>query len=194
MNSFLHHLQTAHEQGRFLAFIKETHVSGELFQAIPELKDMDKVEQDPRWHPEGDAWTHTLLVIGNLPENAPFAMALAALLHDVGKKYTSVKQEDGRISARGHEQVSRKLASIALDELGADLKLKEEVLFLVYRHMLAHSKDTKEKTLRQLIQESSVEMVDLLLMHGVADVKGGSGDLTECIRLREIFGEINGTA
>ncbi len=194
MNSFLHHLQTAHEQGRFLAFIKNATESGELFQAIPELKDMDKVEQNARWHPEGDAWTHTLLVIENLPDGAPFSLALTALFHDVGKKYTTVKQEDGRITARGHEQVSKKIASKALDSLGADVKLKEEVLFLVYRHMLAHSKDTKEKTLRQLIQESSVEMVDLLLMHGVADVKGGSGDLTECIRLREIFGEINGTA
>lgn len=191
MHYFLSQLQAAHSQGGFAAFIKASAASGELFNIIPALKDLDLVPQNPLYHPEGDVWVHTLLVVENLPPNATFAMALAALFHDTGKKYTTVIQDDGRITARGHEAVSRKIASEVLDDLGADAKLKEEVLFLVYRHMLAHSKDTKEKTLQKLIDESSLELVDQLLLHGVADVKSGCCDFTECIRLRELFDGID---
>lgn len=190
-NIFLNQLQRAHEQGKFAVFIKESADSGELFKMIPALKGLDQVPQDPRWHPEGDVWTHTLLVIENLPPHATFATALSALFHDTGKKYATVVLETGRITARGHENFSKKIANEILNDLGADVKLKEEVLFLVYRHMLAHSKDTKEKTLRQLIAEAGSEMVDQLLLHGVADVKSGCGDFTECTRLREIFDNID---
>lgn len=186
-NIFLNQLQIAHAQGRFASFIKDSAASGELFRVIPALQGLDKVPQDPHWHPEGDVWTHTLLVIENLPPNATFAMALSALFHDTGKKYATVVLDTGRITARGHENFSRKITNEILDDLGADVQLKENVLFLVYRHMLAHSKDTKEKTLRKLIEEGGLEMVDQLLLHGVADVKSGCGDFTECIRLRELF-------
>jgi poly(A) polymerase len=57
---------------------------------IPALEGLSKVPQDPRWHPEGDVWTHTLLVIENLPPNATFTMSLSALFHDVGKATTTV--------------------------------------------------------------------------------------------------------
>ena len=190
MTQFLNQLQAAHGQGSFASFIKQSAASGELFKCIPALKGLDQVVQNPRFHPEGDVWTHTLLVIENLPPDATFAMALSALLHDTGKKYTTVIQEDGRITARGHEKVSRKIAREVLDDLGADAKLKGDVLFLVYRHMLAHSKDTKEKTLQKLILEGGLDLVDHLLLHGVADVKGGCMDLTECLRLRELFEEM----
>jgi hypothetical protein len=184
---FLKKLQQAHEQGRFARFIRDSAATGELFNIIPALKGLDEAPQDPRWHPEGDVWTHTLLVIENLPSNATFAMALAALFHDVGKATATVIHETGRISAHGHESDSKKIASEILDDLGVDIKLKEEVLFLVFRHMLAHSKDTTIKTLRNLVLEAGSDLVDQLLLHGVADVKGGCGDFTDCIRLRELF-------
>ncbi|MEI8366231.1 MAG: HD domain-containing protein [Parachlamydiaceae bacterium] len=154
---------------------------------IPALKDLNLVAQDPRWHPEGDVWTHTLLVIDNLPSNATFAMALCALFHDVGKATVTVIHETGRITAHGHEKDSKKITAEILVDLGADAKLKEDVLFLVFRHMIAHSKDANIKTLHRLIIEVGTELVDQLLLHGVADVKGGCGDFTDCIRLREIF-------
>jgi hypothetical protein len=184
---FLNQLQKAHETGSFAAFIKESAASGQLFSIIPALKGLNLIPQNPRWHPEGDVWTHTLLVIENLPPHATFAMALSALLHDVGKATTTVIHETGRITAHGHENDSKKIASEILTELGADSKLKEDVLFLVYRHMIAHSKDANIKTLNRLINEGGIDLVDQLLLHGVADVKGGCGDLTDCIRLRELF-------
>lgn len=186
-NIFFTKLKNAHEQGLFARFIKDSAASGELFKIIPALKGLNQVPQDPRWHPEGDVWTHTLLVIENLPSNATFAMALAALLHDVGKATTTVVHETGRITAHGHENESKKIAVEVLDDLGVDSKLKDEVLFLVFRHMLAHCKDTTIKTLRRLVLEAGPDLVEQLLLHGVADVKGGCNDFTDCIRLREIF-------
>lgn len=189
---FLHQLQTAYEQGGFAAFIKNSAATGVLFEAIPALKGLDKIPQDPHWHPEGDVWTHTLLVIENLPPHATFAMALAALFHDTGKAYTTEILDTGRITARGHEDFSRRIANEILDDLGASSRLKQDVLFLVMRHMIAHSKDTTIKTLRRLIIEAgSIDLVDQLLLHGVADVKSGCGDLTDCIRLRTLFESID---
>jgi hypothetical protein len=188
MNSkFFNKLHEAHEKGLFAKFIQASALSGELFNAIPELKILSQVPQDPRWHPEGDVWTHTLLVIENLPPNATFAMALSALFHDIGKTATTVVHETGRITAYGHENVSKKITSKILDSFEVALKLKSEVLFLVYRHMIAHSKDANIKTLRKLMIEAGPDLVDQLLLHGIADVKAGCGDFTDCIRLRELF-------
>lgn len=189
MHPFFVKLQNAHEEGKFAEFIKESAATGELFEAIPSLKGLDQIPQDPRWHPEGDVWTHTLLVIENLPTHATFATALASLLHDVGKAVSTVIHETGRISARGHENESRKIASRVLEDLGADPELKESVLFLVFRHMIAHSKDTTKKTVQRLINEAGETLVEQLLLHGVADVKGGCGDLTECLRIQKLFDE-----
>ena len=189
-SNFFKRLQAEHAQGSFAKFIRDSAASGELFEVLPQLEKLDQVQQDPRWHPEGDVWTHTLLVIESLPVNATFAMALSALFHDVGKLKTTVIREDGRITAYGHESVSRKIANEMLDILGADPELKREVLFLVFRHMIAHSKETNKKTLHRLIMEGGYELVDQLLWHGYADVKGGCGDFSNCIRLRELFESI----
>lgn len=186
-HAFLNELQVAHQLGTFSTFIRSTAKTGELFEIFPPLKILSSIPQDPRWHPEGDVWTHTLLVIEYLPENATFAMALSALFHDVGKRDTTVIRDDGRITAYGHENSSKKIAQELLNKINAPEKLKKDVLFLIYRHMLAHSKDTNIKTLTKLVLEGGYDLVNQLLLHGVADVKGGSSDFTECIRLRKLF-------
>lgn len=186
-NFFLSPLKNAHEQRVFASFIRQMADSGALFKAIPQLHGLDQIPQDPRWHPEGDVWTHTLLVIENLPINATFAMSLAALFHDVGKASTTVILETGAIKAHGHEVVSEQLTLVILDSLGADEELKKQVTFIVRHHMMAHSKDTTAKTLQRLIRQAGRELVDQLLQHGVADVAGGSRDFKDCERLRDLF-------
>lgn len=184
---FFNRLRTAQEQGIFLDFIRESAESGILFEAMPQLRGLNKISQDPRWHPEGDVWTHTLLVIQNLPPGATLALSMAALLHDVGKSSTTVILESGRITAHGHEAISERIAGEILDALGADDQLKKEVAFLVRNHMIAHSKDANAKTLRRLVREGGRSLVDRLLQHGVADVAGGCQDFTDCRRLRLLF-------
>jgi hypothetical protein len=183
----LHRLRSAYQQGLFLDFVQQASESGLLFEAIPELRGLNRIRQNVDRHPEGDVWTHTLLVIQNLPVNATFAMSLAALLHDIGKAKATVLLDTGAITAKGHEIISGRLTLEILDRIGADEQLKNEVAFLVRHHMAAHSPDTDGDKLRHLICEGSRELVDQLLQHGIADVAGGCRDFTECERLQNLF-------
>jgi tRNA nucleotidyltransferase (CCA-adding enzyme) len=83
---------------------------GAIEQAFPEIKDLLEVPQDPEWHPEGDVFVHTLLVIDGaheLIDGLPYAkqvtVMLAALAHDFGKPATTEFVE-GRLRSRGHEE------------------------------------------------------------------------------------------
>lgn len=186
-SNFIDHLQEAHSNGTFFAFIQKTAETGILFEAIPQLRGLHLVPQDPRWHPEGDVWTHTLLVLKHLPAKATFAMSLAALLHDIGKATTTIIQETGAISARGHESVSAEMAQSILSALNANEQLISDVVFLVRHHMTAHNPETNARTLRRLMREGGRDLVEQLLQHGVADVSGGSRNFAACEKIREIF-------
>ena len=83
---------------------------GALDQLFPEIKALIDVPQDPEWHPEGDVFVHTGLVIDGaraLIEDLPYAkqitVMLAALAHDFGKPATTEFVE-GRLRSRGHEE------------------------------------------------------------------------------------------
>ncbi|NIV52012.1 MAG: HDIG domain-containing protein, partial [Gammaproteobacteria bacterium] len=62
---------------------------------------MKGVEQSPEHHPEGDVWTHTLLLLEKLPPNPSVTLAMGALLHDIGKPATFERAPD-RIRFHGH--------------------------------------------------------------------------------------------
>lgn len=188
--NFLNQLQEAHTKGIFVDFIQKTAQTGTLFKSIPQLRNLHLVPQNPRWHPEGDVWTHTLLVLKNLPVNATFAMSLTALLHDIGKAKATVIQENGAITARGHESISAEMTQDILTTLNADQQLISEVVFMVRHHMTAHNPDTNARTLHRLVREGGRDLVEQLLQHGVADVAGGSRDFAACEKIREIFNHL----
>jgi tRNA nucleotidyltransferase (CCA-adding enzyme) len=122
---------------RGLRFLKE---AGWLVH-FPELAALPGVAQDPRWHPEGDVWTHTLHCMDAFAEDRlgdereDLIVGLAVLCHDFGKPSTTQQSADGRIRALGHEQQSVPLAREFLMRLGAGPRLIEEVLPLVAEHM-----------------------------------------------------------
>src|SRR5262249_31183698 len=74
-------LTEGHAREAFLLLDK----SGLLEQVLPEISAMKGVEQPPQYHPEGDVFVHTLLLLDNLPHPCPMTLAWGALLHDVGK-------------------------------------------------------------------------------------------------------------
>ncbi len=78
--------------------------TGLLKQVLPEIDRMHGVEQPPQFHPEGDVWIHTLLLLEKLPPKCSRTLAWGALLHDVGKPPTFRVAPD-RIRFDGHVEV-----------------------------------------------------------------------------------------
>jgi tRNA nucleotidyltransferase (CCA-adding enzyme) len=111
----------------------------------PELHALIDCPQDPEWHPEGDVWIHTLMVvdgarqrIDDLPMPKQNAVMLGALLHDVGKPSTTAF-EDGRIRSRGHEAAGVEPATRVLDALNVrtmeGYDVRREVLGITAYHL-----------------------------------------------------------
>jgi tRNA nucleotidyltransferase (CCA-adding enzyme) len=118
---------------------------GLLSQVAPELIPLADTPQDPKWHPEGDVWTHTLLAIdqavplaADLDRPRALTVMLAILCHDLGKPSTTLF-EDGRLRSRGHEEAGLAPTRSLLDRwnvhtlLGYDVR--GQVLALVGNHL-----------------------------------------------------------
>ena len=106
--------------------------SGILADILPEVSAMKGVEQPPEYHPEGDVWVHTLLLLEKLDHPTP-ALALGALLHDVGKPPTFRVAD--RIRFDGHAEEGVRLAHGILTRLRFSRDDMEQVEALVANHM-----------------------------------------------------------
>src|SRR5258705_2207348 len=89
-------------EGRAKRAFELLDATGLLPVVLPEIAAMHGVEQSPDHHPEGDVWTHTLLLLDQLAAGAAETLALGCLLHDVGKAVTAARRDDGRITFYGH--------------------------------------------------------------------------------------------
>ena len=122
-----------------------------LRQVLPEVYRLQGVPQPPDHHPEGDVLTHTLLAVGALPAHADRRLALASLLHDVGKAETT-QEIQGRIRAFGHDRAGADIAQRVLLRLAVPREEREDVVWLIRNHMFALSwqlKDLDHLTRRQ---------------------------------------------
>ena len=81
--------------------------AGLLREVLPEIKALQGVQQPPEFHPEGDVWVHTLMMLEGLREPTP-TLALGVLLHDVGKPPTFTVRE--RIRFDNHVEVGAQMA------------------------------------------------------------------------------------
>src|SRR5262252_5838002 len=108
--------------------------SGLLREVLPEISAMKGVEQPPEFHPEGDVFVHTLLLLDHLPKPCPPTLAWGALLHDVGKPPTFRVAPD-RIRFDDHVNVGVKMAAEICRRLRFSSSDTEQVLALVDNHM-----------------------------------------------------------
>jgi len=124
--------------------------SGLLAEILPEISAMKGVDQPPEFHPEGDVWTHTLMMLDGLDHPTP-ALAMGVLLHDVGKPPTFRIAD--RIRFDGHVEVGVEIAREILLRLrfsGDDI---QQILALVENHM--KFKDVarmRESTLKRFLR------------------------------------------
>lgn len=103
-----------------------------LKQVLPEIKAMQGVEQPPEFHPEGDVWKHTLMMLDGLKMPTP-TLALGVLLHDVGKPRTFTVRE--RIRFDNHVEVGAKMAEDICGRLRLSTHETERVVELVRHHL-----------------------------------------------------------
>jgi poly(A) polymerase len=124
--------------------------SGMLSDLLPEVAAMKGVAQPPEYHPEGDVWRHTLLLLEQLCQPAP-TLALAALLHDVGKPPTFRVAD--RIRFDGHVEEGVRLARGILTRLRFSREEIEQVEALIENHMrFKDVKRMKESTLKRFLR------------------------------------------
>ena len=118
---------------------------GVIDRLFPEIKALVGCPQEPEWHPEGDVWVHTLLVvdearlrIDDLDKPRQLALMLGALVHDVGKPPTTAFV-DGRIRSIDHEQQGVAPATAVLDRLNLHTingyDVRKQVLGIVAHHL-----------------------------------------------------------
>jgi poly(A) polymerase len=105
-----------------------------LKEVLPEIEAMKGVEQPPEFHPEGDVFLHTMLLLENLPQPCPPTLAWGGLLHDVGKPPTFRRAPD-RIRFDSHADVGVKMAEAICLRLRFSNDDTEQILALVDNHM-----------------------------------------------------------
>jgi poly(A) polymerase len=126
--------------------------TGLLREVLPEIEAMKGVEQPPQFHPEGDVFVHTLLLLDKLPHPCPVTLAWGALLHDVGKPATFRIAPD-RIRFDGHVDVGVKIAEDICRRLRFSTDDTEQILALVDNHMrFAHVQQMKESTFKRFVR------------------------------------------
>jgi poly(A) polymerase len=130
---------------------------GLLPQVLPEISAMKGVEQPPEFHPEGDVFVHTLLLLNHLPQPCPPTLAWGALLHDVGKPATFRRAPD-RIRFDDHVDVGVKIAEEICERLRFSNSDTAQILALVQNHMrFGHVTRMKESTLKRFLRLPAFE-------------------------------------
>ncbi|MEI7851651.1 MAG: HDIG domain-containing metalloprotein [Kiritimatiellales bacterium] len=130
---------------------------GLMEHIIPEILPMIGQEQPPEFHPEGDVFVHTCLML-NLMKNPTRALAYTALLHDVGKPATAFMGED-RIRFHGHERKSAEMAEEILRRLKLPVKEIKQIVTAVDGHMRFKDVQKMNKsTLRKLMGAETFDL------------------------------------
>lgn len=110
---------------------------GLIEHMVPEVLALIGCEQPPEWHPEGDVYIHTCIMLEMLPADASLELCLAVLLHDIAKPPTQTfdAEAGGRIRFNGHDAVGAVMTEDILRRLRYPNETIHAVAFLVSRHM-----------------------------------------------------------
>jgi tRNA nucleotidyltransferase/poly(A) polymerase len=157
--------------------------SGLLVEIIPEIAALKGVQQPPEFHPEGDVWVHTMIMLDALPEQPPATLALGVLLHDVGKPPTFRIAD--RIRFDGHVEAGVEMAEDILKRLKFSNDDIEQVLALVANHMrFASVTEMRESTIKRFLRLPKFE--EHLALHRI-DCLGSSGNLENYEFMKDRF-------
>jgi poly(A) polymerase len=151
--------------------------SGLLEVILPEMSALKGCQQPPQFHPEGDVWVHTRLMLSLLPESVSVPLVLAVLLHDIAKPATFQFDEvAGRIRFSGHEKLGAQMTEEILTRLKFSRKEIDETVACVENHMAFKDvQNMRTSRLKRFLARST--MPEELELHRV-DCAGSNGDLS----------------
>jgi poly(A) polymerase len=153
-------------------------VTGLLQYVLPEIGAMKGVEQPPQYHPEGDVWIHTRLMLEGLPAGVSSTLAWGVLLHDVGKPPTfkSASETGDRIRFDGHVDVGVRMTEEICHRLRFSNEDTEQILALVENHMRFKDVESmRASTLKRFVrlphfdEHLALHRLDCLSSHGNLD-------------------------
>ncbi len=140
---------------------RQLKAAGLLKRILPEVDRLEGVEQPEQFHPEGDVFEHTMLLLDNL-DNPSEELALAALFHDIGKPDTLERLD--RIRFNGHDKLGAEMFDRIATRLRLPLRQSERVHFLIARHMqIGQVMKMKPSTLKRMLRGE--EFCALLELH-----------------------------
>jgi putative nucleotidyltransferase with HDIG domain len=157
--------------------------SGLMAQILPELLVLRGCEQPPQFHPEGDVFIHTRLMLTELPADASLPLVLSVLLHDIAKPATQTVDETGRIRFNGHDRLGAEMAEGILRRLKFPNEVIESVVEAVANHMVF--KDITKMRVAKLKRFMARPNYELEMQLHRVDCLGCHGQLTNYDFLRE---------
>jgi len=150
--------------------------SGLLQELLPEVAALKGCEQPPEFHPEGDVFVHTRIMLELLPAEVSPELVLAVLFHDIGKPPTMQVDPTGRIRFNGHESVSARMTEKIMRRLRFSNEETVATIEMVQNHMVF--KDVQNMRVARLKrfmarptfeEEMELHRVDCQSSHGMLD-------------------------
>ena len=150
--------------------------SGLMEHIIPEILQLKGCEQPPQFHPEGDVFIHTRLMLSLLKDAPSIELVLSVLLHDIGKPATySFDEEADRIRFNGHDKLGAEMSDQILRELKFSNSIIEDVVQMVANHMTFKDvQNMRQSKLKRFMSRSTFN--DEIELHRV-DCLGSWGGL-----------------
>jgi poly(A) polymerase len=150
--------------------------SGLMKAILPEVDALKGCQQPPQFHPEGDVFQHTRLMLSLLPEQVSLPLVLSVLFHDIGKPATARVDETGRIRFSGHDKLGATMTEALMQRLRFSRAEIDATVEAVEQHMVF--KDAPNMRVARLkrfmarphfADELELHRVDCLGSHGMLD-------------------------
>jgi poly(A) polymerase len=110
--------------------------SGLLRAVIPEIEAMKGCQQPPEFHPEGDVFQHTRLMLELLPQTVSVPLVFSVILHDIGKPVTATVDENGRIRFNAHDRIGAEMTERIMERLRFSRAEIDDTVEMVRQHMV----------------------------------------------------------
>jgi poly(A) polymerase len=137
---------------------------------LPEVLPLRGCPQPSNFHPEGDVYRHTRLMLSMLPRGCAETLAFGALFHDIAKPQTLVIEPDGKMTYYGHTDIGGRVAAYVLQRLRRPRAVQIRVAYLVHNHLrMMMAPRMRRATLKRMLAEDGFEeLLELSLLDTLA--------------------------